>query len=160
MNKGMLAVLAGGILAMNLAFGQQPTVNPGPPGPQAGSGPTGNHGHMGYGGQGMMGGGMMGGFGWRNIPDLTPDQRSKIEAIRRDLRNRQSALMDQMHDRIHSTPYYHNGQFDEQAARRSYDETEKLRRQMFENALDAHKRVDALLTPAQRQQLARRYGGQ
>jgi Spy/CpxP family protein refolding chaperone len=162
MNKRNLSVLAGGILAINLAFGQQPTVNPGstsPPAPQGGNGPMGNHGHMGEGGQGMMGGGMMGGFGWRNIPDLTPDQRSKIEAIRRDLRTRQFALMDQMHDQIHSTPYYRNGQFDEQAARRSYDETEKLRRQMFENALDAHKRVDALLTAAQRQQLARRYGG-
>jgi Spy/CpxP family protein refolding chaperone len=162
MNKRNLSVLAGGILAINLVFGQQPTVNPGstpPPRPQGGNGPMGNHGHMGEGGQGMMGGGMMGGFGWRNIPDLTPDQRSKIEAIRRDLRTRQFALMDQMHDQIHSTPYYRNGQFDEQAARRSYDETEKLRRQMFENALDAHKRVDALLTAAQRQQLARRYGG-
>jgi Spy/CpxP family protein refolding chaperone len=160
MNKGTLTVLAGGILAMNLALGQQPTVNPGP-NPQPGNTPMGNHGHMGSGGQGMMGGGMMmGGFGWRDIPDLTPDQRSKIEAIRGDLRNRQSTLMDQMHNQIHSTPYYRNGQFDEQAARRSYDETEKLRRQMFENALDAHKRVDALLTPAQRQQLARKYGGQ
>jgi Spy/CpxP family protein refolding chaperone len=162
MNKRNLPVLAGGILAMSLAFGQQPTAKPGStpqPGPQGGNAPMGNPGHMGHGGQGMMGGGMMGGFDWRNIPDLTPDQRSKIEAIRRDLRTRQFALMDQMHDQIHSTPYYRNGQFDEQVARRSYDETEKLRRQMFENALDAHKRVDALLTAAQRQQLARKYGG-
>ena len=158
MSKRTLAVLAGGIFVMNLTFGQQPTANPAPApqaAPEEGSRPMGNHG-----GQGMMGGGMMGGFGWRNIPDLTADQRSKIEAIRRDLRNRQFALMDQMHDQIHSTPYYRNGQFDEQAARRSYDETEKLRRQMFENALDAHKRIDALLTPSQRQQLAKRYGGQ
>ena len=153
MSKRTLTVLAGGIFVMNLAFGQQPTPAP-QPAPEEGGRPMGNHG-----GQGMMGGGMMGGFGWRNIPDLTPDQRSKIEAIRRDLRNRQFALMDQMHDQIHSTPYYRNGQFDEQAARRGYDETEKLRRQMFENALDAHKRIDALLTPAQRQALARRYGG-
>jgi Spy/CpxP family protein refolding chaperone len=164
MNKGAFAAVAGGILAMNLALGQQPQVNPAPspqPGPPAGNGPgPGMMEHQGRTGNGgMIGGGMMGGFGWRNIPDLTPDQRSKIEAIRRDLRNRQSALMDQMHDRIHSTPYYRNGQFDEQAARLSYDETEKLRRQMFENALDAHKRVDALLTAAQRQQLARKYGG-
>jgi Spy/CpxP family protein refolding chaperone len=120
-----------------------------------GSGMMGDHG-MGYGGAGMMGGYGLG----RNIPDLTTDQRNKVEAIRRDLRNRQFALMDQMHDQMHSTPYYRNGQFDEQAARRAWESTEKLRRQMFENSLDAQKHIDALLTPAQRQQLSRQYGGQ
>lgn len=165
MNKRTLAVFAGGIFATALALAQPgPQGQPGPgsqPGPQGGRG-WGNHGMMGGygGGPGMMGPGMMGGFGWRNIPDLTADQRSKIDAIRRDLRNRQFTLMDQMHDQMHGTPFYRNGQFDEQAARRAYESTEKLRRQMFENALDAHKRMDALLTPAQRQQVARQYGGQ
>jgi Spy/CpxP family protein refolding chaperone len=160
MNKRAFAVFAGGILAATLAAAQSGGQNPGSqPAPQQGrgSGP-GNHGMMGGGG---MGGAMMGGFGnLRNIPDLTTDQRNKITAIRRDLRNRQFALMDQMHDQWASTNLYRNGQFDEQAARRSYDATEKLHRQMFENSLDAQKRIDALLTPAQRQQLQRSYGGQ
>jgi Spy/CpxP family protein refolding chaperone len=178
MNKRTFAVLAGGIFAANLAVGQ-----PGAPGspsqpapaaaaqgqasqpaPPAGRGPglgMGNHGMMGGSGYGMMGApGMMGGFGTRNIPDLTADQRSKITAIRRDLRNRQLSLMDQMHDQWASTNTYRNGQFDEQAARSAYDAAQKLHRQMFENSLDAQKRIDALLTPAQRQQLQRSSGAQ
>jgi Spy/CpxP family protein refolding chaperone len=147
MNKRKLAVLAGGILAACVAVAQPGMQGSPPPGP---AGP-GSHGMMGGGGAGMMGLGM-----WRNIPDLTQDQRSKIDAIRRDLRNRQFAIMDQMHDQWQGASFYRNGQFDEQDARRAYDATEKLRRQMFENSLDAQKRVDALLTPAQRQQLARR----
>jgi Spy/CpxP family protein refolding chaperone len=183
MNRSTVAVLAVGIIVSNLAAGQAsapstggrpvqqinpgtqtgPQVNPGtranpPAEPGDGSG-MGNHGMMGGPGHGMMGG-MMGGFGTRNIPDLTPDQRSKITAIRRDLRNRQLALMDQMHDQWAGTNYYRNGQFDEQAARRAYDATEKIHRQMFENSLDAQKRIDALLTPAQKQQLQRSYSGQ
>jgi Spy/CpxP family protein refolding chaperone len=163
-----VAALAGGILAASLAWAGQP----GAPGAGVASqaGPQGGRGD----GRGMMGGGdqggmmghgggpgmMMGGFGWRDIPDLTADQRSKIDAIRRDLRNRQLTLMDQMHDQWQATPYNRSGQLDEQAARRAYDASEKLHRQMFDNMLDAQKRIDALLTPAQRQQLARRYGAQ
>ena len=68
--------------------------------------------------------------------------------------------MDQMHDQWQGASPYRNGQFDEQAARRAFDATEKLRQQMFENALDAQKRVDALLTASQRQQLSRRANSQ
>ena len=35
-----------------------------------------------------------------------------------------------------------------------------LRQQMFENTLEARKRVDSVLTPQQREQLGRRAGGQ
>jgi Spy/CpxP family protein refolding chaperone len=155
MSKLAFAVFTGSILAASLAFAQPDT-------PGAGMDQRGGHQHGGGmmgGGPGIMGGpGMMG--GWGNIPDLTADQRTKVEAIRRDLRNRQFALMDQMHDQWRAAPMYRNGQFDEQAARRAYEATEKLHRQMFENRLDAQKRIDALLTPAQRQQLARRAAGQ
>ena len=148
MDRRRLAALAGGVLIAGLVAAQ-PGMPGNPPGP-------GNHGMMGGGGgMGMMGLGM-----WRNIPDLTQDQRSKIEAIRHDLRNRQFAIMDQMHDQRQSVAAYRNGQFDEQAVRQAYDGIEKLRRQMFENALDAQKRVDALLTAAQRQQLSRVSGQQ
>jgi Spy/CpxP family protein refolding chaperone len=190
MNKRTFAVLACGILAANLATAQTgapgpavqlgPAVQAGPavqqrPAAQPGSSATaqgqpnqpagrGPGLGMGNGNNGMMGGPghemMMGGFGTRNIPDLTPDQRSKITSIRRDLRNRQLGLMDQMHDQWAGTNYYRNGQFDEQAARHAYDATEKIHRQMFENSLDAQKRIDALLTPAQKQQLQKSYSGQ
>jgi Spy/CpxP family protein refolding chaperone len=146
MDTRKLAALLGGILAVGMAVAQ-PGMPGNPPAQRGGSG-----------GHGMTGGGGMGLGAWRDLPDLTQDQRSKIEAIRRDLRNRQFALMDQMQDQRQNAPAYHNGQFDEQAVRRAYDAIEKLRRQMFENSLDAQKRVDALLTPAQRQHLSGKSG--
>jgi Spy/CpxP family protein refolding chaperone len=109
----------------------------------------------GMGSMGMMGGwggGMMGrGFG---SLDLSKDQRNKLYAIHRDLREKQFALMDRMHDTMESVSFYRNGSFDEQAARNAYADAEKIHRQMFENMLDAQKRADALLTPQQRQQLS------
>jgi Spy/CpxP family protein refolding chaperone len=161
MNKHMFAFLAAGTLAASLASAQQPGSPPSrdQASPQGGRqyGPGmmgGPYGMMG-GGYGMMGFGALG-----RLPDLTADQRGKINAIQRELRDKQFALMDQMHDQMLAGRYYRNGQFDEQAVRRNYDVAEKLHRQMFENALDAQKRVDALLTPQQRQQLARQWGGQ
>lgn len=51
---------------------------------------------------------------------------------------------------------YRDGPFDEQAARQSHD---AMRKQMFENALEARKRIDGVLTPRQREQLRSRPGG-
>jgi Spy/CpxP family protein refolding chaperone len=115
----------------------------------------------GMGGWGMMGGGgMMGGWGhgmmgpgWGAL-DLSKDQRTRMYAIHRDLRQKQFALMDRMHDSMQSVSFYRDGKFDEQAARNAYAEAEKIHRQMFENMLNAQKQVDALLTPQQRQQLS------
>jgi Spy/CpxP family protein refolding chaperone len=128
-------------------------------------GPHGGWGHHGMmGGCGMMGGpGMMGGWGmggagmmgWGAAKlDLTKDQRGKIYTIHRELRDKQFALMDKMHDQMQSAAVYHDGKFDEQAARRAYESVEKVHRQMFENMLEAHKKIDAILTPQQRQQLS------
>lgn len=111
--------------------------------------------------QGIMGGvGMMGGCGpgmmgaeYSSL-NLTKDQRNKIYAIHRDLRTKQFALMDSMHDNMQSATFYRDGKFDEQAARNAYSGAEKIHRQMFDNMLDAQKQVDALLTPQQRQQLS------
>lgn len=117
--------------------------------------------HRGMGGWGMMDhGGMMGGWGpgmmgWGGAGlKLGSEQRNKLQAIRKDLRDKQFALMDQMHDSMHSANFYRGGTFDEQAARRAFEAAEKVHRQMFENMLDAHKRMDAVLTPQQRQQLS------
>jgi Spy/CpxP family protein refolding chaperone len=115
-----------------------------------------NHGMGGWGmmgGAGMMGGWGMMGPGWSAL-SLTKDQSNKIYAIHRELREKQFALMDRMHDSMQSVSFYRDGKFDEQAARNAYAAAEKVHRQMFENMLDAQKRVDALLTPQQRQQLS------
>lgn len=181
MNKRILMALAAAAALSTPAWGQAPaTTQPGatsaPAGPPAGRwGQRGGHGPygpmMGEGGPGGMmggwGGGMMGGWsggmmgfgGWEHLPDLTSDQRGKIAAIRRELRTKQFALMDKMHDDMWNVNMYRSGKFDEPAARKAFDAMEKTRRQMFDNALDANKRIDALLTPQQRQQLERWRGG-
>jgi Spy/CpxP family protein refolding chaperone len=99
------------------------------------------------GGMGMMG------HGFGNL-DLSSDQRTRMTAIHRELRDKQFALMDRMHDNMASTSFYRNGKYDEQAARNTYADAEKIHRQMFENMLEAQKRADAVLTPQQRQQLS------
>jgi Spy/CpxP family protein refolding chaperone len=174
-NKRILMALAAAAALSAPAWGQAPpATQPGaaaPPAPGAwdehgGRGPHGGmmhgagpHGDM-MGEPGMMGGGMMGLWGWeQRLPDLSADQRKKITGIRRELRTKQFALMDKMHDDMATVNTYRGGKFDEQAARKAYDLMEKTHRQMFENSLDAQKRIDALLTPQQRQQLERWRGG-
>jgi Spy/CpxP family protein refolding chaperone len=160
MSKRLIAALCT-VLLLPTAWAQ-PT-GAGQQGPGAGRG-----GHMGWGqgqggGWGMMGGagaGMMGGpglgmmgQGWNTL-NLSKEQRNKIYAIHKDLRDKQLALMDKMHENMQSQNLYRGGKFDEQAARSMYETNEKVHRQMFENMLDAQKRADSLLTPAQRQQLS------
>lgn len=114
-------------------------------------------GHGMMGGTGMMGGwgpGMMMGAEYGSL-NLTQEQRNKVYAIHRSLRDKQFALMDRMHDSMQSVNVYRDGRFDEQAARNAYASAEKMHRQMFENMLDAQKQVDAVLTPQQRQQLSK-----
>lgn len=153
--KRVMAAAAAALVLAPLSWAQAP--GPGQPGAaerRAGPGMMGwRHGMGGWGmmGPGMMGPGMMGN-GWNNL-DLSQDQRNKIYAIHRELRDKQFALMDRMHESMQSSNFYRGGKFDEQAARGAYATAEKMHRQMFENMLDAQKRVDALLTPQQRQQL-------
>lgn len=144
--------------AQEPAFAQQ-----GPPAGRQGGAPSMgyHHGMAGHHGMGGMGGwGGMGSWGPGTMGadygalGLTKDQRNKIYAIHKDLRGKQFALMDRMHDSMESVRYYRGGKFDEQAARNAYANAEKIHRDMFENMLNAQKQVDALLTPQQRQQLS------
>lgn len=48
---------------------------------------------------------------------------------------------------------------DEQAERRDYDKLAALQKQMFESRLDARKRIDAVLTAQQREELRRGWPG-
>lgn len=118
--------------------------------------------HHGRGAHGMaahrMGGAMMGDYG--AIPDLTDAQRAQIAQIHQDLHRKQWALMGQMHEQAWQMPGRAGSPFDEQAARQAYDQRAALRKQMFENSLEARRRISSVLTPQQRDALGRRPGGQ
>ncbi len=142
MKRIVLAVAATAALAAAPAWAQ---MGPGGMGP----GMMGGYGQgygPGYGmGPGMMGGmmgpgmmgGMMGGFGQGMGPgmmwgygalDLTDEQRARIAEIQQDVSRKQWELMGKVHE------------------------------QMFQTMLDARKRMDAVLTREQREQLKRRWG--
>ena len=134
---------------------------------QMGPGMMGGYGPGGYGmGPGMMGGygmapGMMGGYGAGGYGvDLSADQRAKIAEIQQELQRKQWDLMGKMHEQ--DSPMYNafgSGKFDEQAARKAYDVMTAAHKQMFEISLEARKRMDAVLTPEQREQMRRGWRG-
>lgn len=126
----------------------------------------------GYGGGYPMGPGMMYGYGrgyygmgpgmmWGYGPgygvgygpglDLSDGQRSKIADIQQNLHGKQFALMGKM-QQIYARGFDPE---DTAAAQKAYKEIAALRQQMFNNALAAHKQVDAVLTKEQREQLQR-----
>jgi Spy/CpxP family protein refolding chaperone len=122
-------------------------------------------GGYGYGmGPGMMGGygygmgpGMMGGYGPGVYgPGFTDEQRTKLAEIQNELGRKQWALMEKMRA-LAAAPG--DGKYDEQAERKAYEAMADLRKQMFENSLEARKRMDSLLTPQQREQLSRGWRG-
>jgi Spy/CpxP family protein refolding chaperone len=101
-----------------------------------------------------MGPGMWGGVG--NLPaSVSAEQRSKIAEIQRDARKRQWPLMQQMHELMWPDAAGESGAFDEQAQRRDYDRMAALQKQMFDNMLDSRKRIEAVLTPQQREEMRR-----
>jgi Spy/CpxP family protein refolding chaperone len=148
-----------------IAVGTAVLAQPGPgygPGSGMGPGMMGGYGMgpgmMGGGGMGpgMMGGGMgpgmMGGalYGL----ELTDEQRTKITEIRRELFGKHWEQMGKIH--LQGSPMdeaYASGKFDEKAARKAFEAMNEAHKQMFEASLQAQKRIDALLTPAQRDQL-------
>ncbi len=111
----------------------------------------------GYGmGPGMMGGhgyGMMGYGDYRGL-NLTSDQQTKITQIHRAMRTKQLALMGEMMDAQDKLQdLYDADKQDAAAINKQYKAVEDLRRQMVDNAVEAHNRIDALLTKEQREQL-------
>jgi Spy/CpxP family protein refolding chaperone len=159
MKRTWIAIGAAAILAAAVA------AQPGPgdgPGMLGGYGP----GMMNDGdGPGMMGGGHgpgMGGYGgWSGAPsDLSADQRKALSQVRKDFWDKQWPLMQQMHAVMSGAGVGDPGAaFDEQAARKAYEATGGVRKQMFENMLEMRKRSDAILTPKQREELRRGAGG-
>lgn len=109
----------------------------------------------GYGGYGWGGPGMMGGRWGALPPDLSAEQRGKIAEIQREFRKQQWPLMQQMQETMWDSG---SGPQDEQAERREYDRVAALQKQMFDNMLAARKRMDAVLTPEQREQMRKAWG--
>lgn len=125
-------------------------------------------------GPGMMGGygpgygmgpGMMGGYGpgygmgsgmmgWGNYRDLNlnDDQKSRITQIRKEMRARQWPLMGEMMDaRDKLQDLYDADKQDAATIDKQYKVVEELRRQMVDNAVDAHNRINNILTKEQRE---------
>jgi Spy/CpxP family protein refolding chaperone len=122
------------------------------PGMMGGYGPGAGYG---YGmGPGMMGGGF-GAEAYAGL-ELTAEQRQKIAEIQQATAKAQWQLMGTMHQQGYRM--YGNGgpgAFDEAAARKSFEAMSEARKAMFELQIDARKKVDAVLTPQQREQLRR-----
>ncbi|MDH4286455.1 MAG: Spy/CpxP family protein refolding chaperone [Gallionella sp.] len=136
----------------------------------------------GYGGYGMgpemmgghgMGSGMMGsygrGYGMDMMGDwdlrelnLTADQKDKLAKIRKAMRSKMWPLMGEMmdiRDRLHDL--YDADKQDATAINKQYEELGKVRKQMVDNAVDAHNRINDMLTPEQRKkhgEIHRGYG--
>jgi len=168
MKRKLFAAVAASLVVAGAAFAQPygPGYGPGP-GYGMGPGMMGGYG-QGYGmGPGMMGGygqgygmgpGMMGGYGGLHGLDLSAEQRTKISEIQRELFGKHWELMGKLHQQGGPMDEaFASGKFDEKAARKAYDAMSEARKQMFEASLQAHKRIDTLLTPEQRDQL--RSGG-
>ena len=121
----------------------------------------------GYGGGYGMGPGMMGaygprygqrGFGILRLPSLTDQQRQQIVQIENDLRKKNWPLMGKLMDEEATLrEMYSTGEPNPAAVGAQYRKISALRRQMLENAVAAHNRIDGLLTKEQRGQL-QQYG--
>ena len=125
----------------------------------------------GYGsGSRMMGGQPFGGYGYGANPSTAPayrdgeydqlhlsdPQRAKIEAIQEQSARERSALEATMRsEQERLDEFYASGRTDDASARRTYQSLSETRRKLFEASLDTRKRIDAVLTKEQREQLAR-----
>jgi len=126
------------------------------PGMMGGYGPGGSGMGPGMMGPGMMGPGTMGGYGAYAGLNLSDEQRAKIAEIQQDVSRRQWELMGKMREQgFQMHRFDAPGTADDSAARKAYQVMADARKAMFENSLDARKRIDAVLTKEQREQLQR-----
>jgi Spy/CpxP family protein refolding chaperone len=135
-----------------------------------GPGMMGGYGGYGPGGYGMgpgamggygMGPGTMWGYGANAYAglDLSAEQRRKIADIQEQAASAMWQLMGKMHQQgYHLYGMFGPGPLDEQAARKAYESMAATQKAMFEAQLDARKKIDAVLTHEQREQL-RSWGG-
>jgi len=107
----------------------------------------------GRGGPGMMGG--CGGYGaGYGALKLSDEQRAKIAKIQEESARQRWELMGKMHEQgFKMRELYASGQPDDAALRQTYDTMAAMRKSMFENSLETRKKIDAVLTKEQREQL-------
>jgi Spy/CpxP family protein refolding chaperone len=112
----------------------------------------------GYGGGNGMGHGMMGGYGNEAYAGLklSTEQQKKITAIQQETSKAMWQLMGTMHEQgFHMQGMFGPGAFDEAAARKAFQTMQETQKAMFDLRLEAHKKIDAVLTKEQRDQLRR-----
>jgi Spy/CpxP family protein refolding chaperone len=157
--RSLTFAVAGLVLAAGSALAQPYGMGPGMMG--YGMGMGGGMGGWGWGGDGYGMGGP--GMRWDNDAyaglDLSADQRKKIAEIQRENAKASWALMGKMHEQ----GYHMHGMFgpaplDEAAARKAYQAMTETHKAMFDLRLEARKKIDAVLTPEQREQLRRHWG--
>jgi Spy/CpxP family protein refolding chaperone len=116
-------------------------------------------------GRGMMGDGMMGGMGRMGgapfqMLDLTPEQRTKINKIHDELRRKNWETLGKVQDEeAKLRDLYAADKRDPKAIGAVYGSIYALKRQMIEAGIDAHNRMEALLSDAQRAQLKQMRSG-
>jgi Spy/CpxP family protein refolding chaperone len=124
-------------------------MGPGMMGGGYGMGPGGGYGM----GPGMMGGGMMGAY-WGSGLDLTDQQRAKINKIQDETRKAHWALMGEMMDQqARLRDLYQAPKRDDAAIDAAYKEFGKLHQSMYDSSVEAHKRMEAVLTKEQQEKL-------
>jgi Spy/CpxP family protein refolding chaperone len=108
-----------------------------------------------------MGAGLMGGFSddaYAGL-DLSAEQRSRIAQIQQATAKAQWQLMGTMHEQgYHMYGNAGPGAFDEAGARKSFEAMTETRKAMFEAQIEARKKIDAVLTPQQRELLRQHWG--
>jgi len=148
-------------LTGSTAFAQPHGMGPGMMGGGGGYGM--GPGMMGGGGGYGMGPGMMGGGYAADALmglDLSAEQRKQIAQIQQETAKSRWQLMGTMHSQeSHMHGMFDAGPLDEAAARKAFDSMAATHKAMFELSLGARKRIDAILTPDQREQLRRYWPG-
>jgi Spy/CpxP family protein refolding chaperone len=147
-----LALVAGVVVAQPYGFG------PGMMGGGYGMGPAMMGGGYGYG----MGPGMMGG-GWRDAYsglNLNDGQRKQIADIQETTSKAMWQLMGTMHQQGYAMHgmYGPGGAADDASARQAYEAMSATRKSMFEMQLEARRKIEAVLTQDQRDQLRKSWG--
>ena len=117
-------------------------------------------GQGGYGmGPGMMGGGMMGGgmgYGMLYQLNLSPEQWNKVNAAHQDISRKQWDLIGKMREEGFKLRNLMAAEKRDRAAiTAQYKKIQDFRLQTFQARLDAHEKIDAILTNEQKSQVRR-----
>lgn len=151
----VLSVLTGGVA--NAQMGQYGMGMMGGPGMMGGCGygMMGGSGMMGMGMHGMGGSGMMGmGMHGMGMVGLSDAQQEKMRTIRRETRKAHFALMEKiMGEQEKLADLYGADRPDSKKIGAVYGRMFAMQRQMIESRVDAHNRMEALLTKEQREHM-------